>query len=410
MIDLETLLVQKECAWLDFKREYHTNNAKLLHDILCLANAKHEGDRYLIFGVSDDATVFGVESDPKRKTGADLNDFLRKLALNRIPEIEIDTQINAGHRVDLLRIKNAAAKPYFVAKDYTDAGVTVRNGVVYTRLGDTNIPAGETAPEDHIELMWRERLGLLGNKPLSLEESFPVKLDDTHEHVRAVLGEPDDEAFKVEHFYTEGVEVSYDPHTDKVDGLIVCHLPSGTAFDGTVFGLRLGDDFSKVRSGLGKPDYWSLSRSNGSLAIWERDDRLVCCEIWRNTGDGKMVPVGTIKSIYYCNRKSYIGYIALVAIALEQMRKGIEPPIFEKGGPTLLDIDLDDPVFKEPYEILGAVAALLGGSEVLVAFTDSKVGIAFWVYPLMWSTPVIRSIGRRPRIDETASIKDDVVV
>lgn len=42
----------KEGPWWDFKQTYHQNNAALVHDILCMANVLHDGDRYLIFGVT----------------------------------------------------------------------------------------------------------------------------------------------------------------------------------------------------------------------------------------------------------------------------------------------------------------------------------------------------------------------
>lgn len=50
-------------------------------------------------------------------------------------------------------------------QDYTLRGKTVRAGVAYTRLGDTNTPKASCAPDDHMELMWRERFGL-GLSPL----------------------------------------------------------------------------------------------------------------------------------------------------------------------------------------------------------------------------------------------------
>ena len=37
----------------DFKLQHHENNADLIHDVLCLANADCTGPRYLIFGVED---------------------------------------------------------------------------------------------------------------------------------------------------------------------------------------------------------------------------------------------------------------------------------------------------------------------------------------------------------------------
>ena len=42
-----------ESRYWDFKLQHHENNAELIHDILCLANAEHDGQRYLIFGVED---------------------------------------------------------------------------------------------------------------------------------------------------------------------------------------------------------------------------------------------------------------------------------------------------------------------------------------------------------------------
>ena len=57
-------------------------------------------------------------------------------------------------------------------------------------------------------------------------------------------------------------------------------------------------------------------------------------------------------------------------------------------------LDRDDPVFQEPYEILGGVPALFGGSEVLVGFQNSETLIAFWV-PLEWTYPVIRAVYKR---------------
>ncbi len=67
MNDLQSITAQKESEWLDFKREFHSNNAKLLHDILCLSNALYDGDRFIVFGIANDKTIFGVENDPNKK-------------------------------------------------------------------------------------------------------------------------------------------------------------------------------------------------------------------------------------------------------------------------------------------------------------------------------------------------------
>jgi hypothetical protein len=411
MLDLQNLISQKESESLDFKREFHENNAQLLHDILCLSNSYYQGDRFIIFGVANDKTVLGVENDPNKKTNADLHDFLRQVHLNKIPQVELTFHQFSGHEIGVLRIVNTPNKPYFIRKDFQVGRATVRAGVVYTRLSDTNIPRNETAPEDHIEIMWKERFRILKGTPLSLEKDFPVKLGDRREQVFEVLGEPDATGWNVEQYYSEGIEISYDQHFDTVDGLIVYPLPSGTAFEGAVFGIKLGDSFARVKEIVGRPSHWGLAYENSSIAVWEITDKLLVVEFWRSGNDKKTLlssqQLGTVKSISYCNHKSFVGYNALVAIAIEQMRRGITPSSFEREDIVTMDIELDSPIFDEDYELLGARPALMGGAEVLVAFIVSKVVLAFWVYPLEWKYPVIRAIYKVAGPSETTSTESN---
>jgi len=395
MLNIQSLISRNESESLDFKREFHENNAKLLHDILCLSNSFYEGDRFIVFGVANDKTVHDVENDPNKKTNADLHDFLRQVHLNKLPQMELTFHQVYGHEIGLLQIINAPKKPYFIRKDFQVGKIIVRAGVIYTRLGDTNIPRNETAPEDHIEIMWKEHFGLLNPKAISLEVDFPVKLDDTREHVLKVLGEPDATGWQIEHYYSEGIEVSYDQHFDTVDGLIVYPLPSGTAFEGTVFGIKLGDSFARVKEIVGRPSHWGLAYENSSIAVWEIGDKLLVAEFWRSDSRKTLLSshqLGTVKSIAYCNRKSFIGYNALVAIAIEQIKRGVTPPAFEKEDILTMDVELGSPIFSEEYEMLGAQPALYGGAEVIVAFMESKIVLGFWVYPLEWQYPVIRAI------------------
>lgn len=82
-----------------------------------------------------------------------------------------------GIEVDILTIKNRPDKPFFLIKDKSFQGKTIRAGVIYTRLGDTNIPLQESAPEAQIELMWRERFGL-GLPPLGRMELLLNDFED----------------------------------------------------------------------------------------------------------------------------------------------------------------------------------------------------------------------------------------
>jgi hypothetical protein len=147
---------------------------ELLHDLLCLANSYHEGDRYLLFGQSDTGVKVGVANDQNRVTNAALHDFLRQSYLNRIPSLELNFEQIDGMEFGLIQIKNRPDKPFFVTHDKSFQGRTLRAGVIYTRLGDSNVPMRESAPEEMVELMWRERFGL-GLTPL---ERFHRLLDE----------------------------------------------------------------------------------------------------------------------------------------------------------------------------------------------------------------------------------------
>lgn len=180
MVNLNDLINQTESESLDFKRQFHHNNIEMLHDIICLANSYTETDRHLVFGVTDDRTVVGVQSDANRKKNADVQDLLRQSNFNRIPSISLQTsRYGPGIEIDILIIRNRPDKPFFLTKDKTFQGKTIRAGVIYTRLGDTNIPLQESATEAQIELMWRERFGL-GLPPL---ERMRLLLDDVKDWV-----------------------------------------------------------------------------------------------------------------------------------------------------------------------------------------------------------------------------------
>jgi hypothetical protein len=164
-MDINVLIQKRESERLDFKQSHHSDTLALLHDILCLANAWTESDRFLVFGVADDGKVVGVETGGNRRTGANVQDLLRQSRLNRIPTVSMQTLLVSGHEVDVLTIKNRPDKPFFVTADKDFQGRTIRSGVVYTRIGDTNVPLRESATEDAIELAWRERFGM-GLSPL----------------------------------------------------------------------------------------------------------------------------------------------------------------------------------------------------------------------------------------------------
>lgn len=150
---------ESEC--IDYKENWHSNKVLLLHDILSLANADSESDRYLIFGVSDDQTSFpGVSDDPKRKRQQDIVDWLKTCRLNRVPTVELNTVSHEGKEIDRLRIFNRRHKPYFLTEPYSFQGKTIAAGAVHTRDKDTNTPINKCASDLQIEQMYIERFGI----------------------------------------------------------------------------------------------------------------------------------------------------------------------------------------------------------------------------------------------------------
>ncbi|MBS0272633.1 MAG: ATP-binding protein [Proteobacteria bacterium] len=160
MFFLDNFINSTESEEFDRKREHHENVAELVHDILCLANSSTSGNKFLIFGVSNQGEIIGVEADTKRKKQSQLLDTLRSSNFNRLPIITLYTVDHEGHEVDVLEIENRPDKPYFLTKDKKEGKKCVRARVIYTRYGDTNTPMDGCADEMAIERMFRERFGL----------------------------------------------------------------------------------------------------------------------------------------------------------------------------------------------------------------------------------------------------------
>lgn len=162
----DLIRTKTEGQYWDFKELPHENKAALLHDILCLANTRHQGNRFLIFGVtdpSDGAKVVGLNSSTlNRKTQQEYIDFLRSksFAGNIRPEIALHTLDIDGKEIDVLVIINHPLKPYYLSKFYQDDRKLLQGNAIHTRIGDTNTPINEAADLIHVEQMWRERFYL----------------------------------------------------------------------------------------------------------------------------------------------------------------------------------------------------------------------------------------------------------
>ena len=150
-----------EGVYWDFKLRHHTDKWELVHDVLCLANAEHDGPRFLVFGVKDgDFSVHSIEQDSGRRTQADIatlfRDNVRKFFQSRFPTFHLREIEIHGALVDVLVIEDEPKKPYYLVERVD----RVPAHHIYTRVCDTNTAIDAAAQPHEIERMWRERFGL----------------------------------------------------------------------------------------------------------------------------------------------------------------------------------------------------------------------------------------------------------
>ncbi|MCS5711459.1 RNA-binding domain-containing protein [Candidatus Berkiella aquae] len=159
-LTLEELLTESESEYLDFKRQYHQNTAKLIHDILCLANSHSKKNKYIVFGIDDYKNVVGIENDANRKKLSQISDLIKNSNFNHNPNIDLYTEKKDNHEVDILVIADVSDKPYFLIKQKKEGHAIINAGTVYTRNADRNVSSLETATDSEIERMYKERFGL----------------------------------------------------------------------------------------------------------------------------------------------------------------------------------------------------------------------------------------------------------
>ncbi|WP_336183147.1 ATP-binding protein [Bacillus sp. 205(2023)] len=162
LMDLIKYLIslKKEGEFWDYKEKWHKENERLIHDILCFANTYHDKDCLIIVGVTNDGEVKGL-TENERKKQADLINLLNSYPFNEEPpSIELlNIEIFDGELIDVLIIKNSNKVPYFLMKRNKDYQ-KIKQGLIYSRIGDTNTPIDQGANHNKIELLWKKRFGI----------------------------------------------------------------------------------------------------------------------------------------------------------------------------------------------------------------------------------------------------------
>lgn len=150
----------KEGEYWDFKQQPETSLDQI-HDIICLANNPHHtGERYLIYGVSDNFEVVGIEKD--KIVQANIVDTLRNSGFsnNNFPDISVENIIVYEKNLSIIVIKDRPNfRPYTLEK-LLKKQVTLYPGAIYTRTQDTNTPKDKTASPTDCEKIWRQHFGI----------------------------------------------------------------------------------------------------------------------------------------------------------------------------------------------------------------------------------------------------------
>lgn len=170
---------ESEGSYWDFKRNWHSNNADLLKDIICMSNntTVDMQDGYIIFGIEDKTyNVIGISGDRNRKNQENIIGFLSDQSWSgeEMPDIDVKTIEIEGKEIDVLIIHNSNVTPYYLLKNYEKPDVhgkgktVVHAGVIYSRIGDRNTSSAECATKQAVEFLWKKRFGLVGSDSIKV--------------------------------------------------------------------------------------------------------------------------------------------------------------------------------------------------------------------------------------------------
>ncbi|MDD3054077.1 MAG: putative DNA binding domain-containing protein [Endomicrobiaceae bacterium] len=164
-MNIKNLLRLTESDYLDFKRQWHSNNADLIHDILCLCNSLSENkERFIIIGIKEDSKTklkifYCVKKDKNKKTEADIVNLLRGININYFPKIEVLEHYVKGKYIDCIKITPFLEHlPYVLTKEYSN-GIKIIRNAIYSRDGSCNTPKTESANIDKIKKMFLMQRG-----------------------------------------------------------------------------------------------------------------------------------------------------------------------------------------------------------------------------------------------------------
>ena len=126
---INILCFQGESNCVDYKRAQYAfkgandaQKAELLKDILCFANAFRRSPAYILIGVDEDASGFGVIhgiDDAEVIDDAQLQQFVNSKTNNRIPFSAYPLRMNSGKILQVIEVDTCVrGRPFYLKNDY----------------------------------------------------------------------------------------------------------------------------------------------------------------------------------------------------------------------------------------------------------------------------------------------------
>lgn len=78
---------------------------------------------------------------------------------DNIPDVRVDTIFIDENEIDVITILNSFNVPFYL-KGMSKRYHTIREGYIYSRIGDKNTSTNQNANIQQIEMLWKKRLGL----------------------------------------------------------------------------------------------------------------------------------------------------------------------------------------------------------------------------------------------------------
>lgn len=190
----------------DFKLQWYKKNNRnnLLLDIINMVNTPHHDDCYIIIGIDDDTgDIVGVKSNTGRMNRQNLQDFLRNkpFAQNFYPLTDVKRYTvyspteGKNVKIDVITIFNENNVPIYLNEDLEGEPILDKNrkfvrnedgtkkrkqkikqGLIYSRINDSNTPIDSSTNDAQMELLWKKRLGL----DLNIFDRFKHCLKETN--------------------------------------------------------------------------------------------------------------------------------------------------------------------------------------------------------------------------------------